>query len=127
METKKFMTFLIIAIAIVSVMITFKTAERVAEDKNQKELAGNESNNRDNNQELPTLKPGSESTGGISESGGGAGTAGTGSMENRTDIPSDINTQPCGHYFSEYGVCAGACPAGTCQQIEKSCYCILSR
>lgn len=137
MKTKQIIFILIAAIIIVSIMIAYKTTDRVIEDKKQKELAENKGTEGSDEQELPTLKPGSEgiSEGEAGEGGGAGGGAsggsgeGTGSSElpdeNRT-LPSDINNKPCSFYFLEYGVCAGTCPRGTCQLIGKSCYCILS-
>jgi len=39
------------------------------------------------------------------------------------ELPSDLNTRPCGSYFLEYNVCAGVCPDGKCLVDGKSCYC----
>lgn len=38
-------------------------------------------------------------------------------------LPSDINTSSCGLYYSQYYVCAGQCPSGTCVSEGRSCYC----
>lgn len=133
MESKKIIPILIAVIIIVSILITFKTAERINKNYGkEKEQAGNDNKGR-NEQELPQLKPTSESAGeaessqGASEGTGGGASGSSGLPdENRTDLPSDINTRPCSFYFSEYGVCAGTCPRGTCKHIGKSCYCVLS-
>lgn len=118
MESKKIIIILTIAIILVLILVAFKTTERIIEDKKQKELAGNNDNDK-NNQGLPTLKPGASESSGGSE----GGTRGAESIENRTDLPSDINTRPCSSYFEEYSVCAGTCPSGTCTQEGQSCYC----
>lgn len=131
METKKLITFLVLAIIISSIIIVFKITEDIRGDKKQKEVVGND-NIGNNEQEIPQLKPGdSENTDGESgtagggSSGGGSGaggSSGTESIENKT-LPSDINSKPCSFYFSEYSVCAGTCPSGSCVQEGRSCYC----
>ena len=54
-------------------------------------------------------------------SSGGSSSSGSGTIEN--NIPSDIYIQECGFYSSNYGVCAGYCPEGTCTSEGRSCYC----
>lgn len=124
MKTKKIILVLIVAIIIVSILITFKITGRIIEDKEK--AKGIEDNTGNNDQEIPQLKPTSEteSAGGTGRSSGGddGGTGGIGSIENKT-LPPDINSQPCSFYFSEYGVCAGTCPSGFCVQEGRSCYC----
>jgi hypothetical protein len=45
------------------------------------------------------------------------------SEEDLKNLPADLYTRPCGHYFLEYEVCAGVCPNGQCLVDGKSCYC----
>lgn len=52
---------------------------------------------------------------------GGSGSSGNGETEDK--IPEDVNQQPCGYYYSEYGVCNGTCSEGECVQEQRSCYC----
>jgi regulatory protein YycI of two-component signal transduction system YycFG len=40
-------------------------------------------------------------------------------------IPEDIESKPCGYYYSEYGICTGICPEGNCINYQRSCYCIV--
>lgn len=56
-----------------------------------------------------------------SSSGSNGGTSETAGQEKQ--LPADINTVECGFYFSEYGVCAGTCPEGSCISEGRSCYC----
>jgi hypothetical protein len=68
---------------------------------------------------------GGASTSGATTPGGGS-SSGSGSGENgggEVQLPDDIDQKPCGFYVSEYAVCAGLCPSGTCQQEGNSCYC----
>lgn len=62
------------------------------------------------------------SSGGSSSSGDSESQTGTETIPTKP-LPADLYTQPCGYYFSEYGVCAGVCPDGECLVDEKSCYC----
>ncbi len=124
METKNIINFLIVSIVIVLIIIGFKTAERINKEYSQQK-GGDFIRINDDEQGLPQAKPGdsggsAEEGGSLEESGGARESAEIG---NRTDLPSDISTKPCSFYFSEYGVCAGTCPTGTCQQTGKSCYC----
>lgn len=80
---------------------------------------------------LPSVKTdanniGGGVSGGAGGAGGSSGDSGDDSEEkNETDIPEEVYTSPCGFYFSNYGVCAGTCPAGKCSQEGMSCYCRL--
>lgn len=121
MEPKHIIFVLVLAIVLVSTTIVFKTAEKIKEDNLKEESAtgGNE-------EELPQLKPGSDNSeagSGSSGSGEGAGESGGESAAENKTLPQDINTQPCGFYFVEYGICTGSCPSGSCLQDGKSCYC----
>lgn len=55
-------------------------------------------------------------------SGGGSGED-VGSSDNSNSLPSDVETQPCGTYYDEYGICSGTCEDGECYSEGESCYC----
>ncbi len=125
MKTKNIINILIVAIIIVSIMIVFKTAEKINKEYAQQREREFVQINEDDEQGLPQAKPedserSEESEGNLGGSGGAGGAAET---SNITGLPSDLYTRPCSFYFSEYGVCAGTCPSGTCTQEGQSCYC----
>lgn len=81
----------------------------------------------DNSSEDIIAEDGSGGGGGGSSSSGGSGSSSSGGDTNPApeteDVPEDINAQPCGYYYSEYGVCNGTCPNGKCIEDGRSCYC----
>ena len=128
MKEKNILIFLVIAIAIVLIIIAFKTAERINKEYAQQKESDFIKINEDDGQGLPQIKPEDlEESEGVGAGGGSSGGAGGGIESTETQqnksLPSDLYTRPCSFYFSEYGVCAGICPAGTCTQEGKSCYC----
>lgn len=119
---KKLIIILVIAIILVSIIIIYMTGERVSEiyGKEGQKMASKPS---EETGELGEMKP--TAAGGDSGNGrvGGSGVGESAAGEEEKELPSDIETAPCGFYFAEYDVCKGTCPEGSCVQEGKSCYC----
>ena len=136
---KKWITFLLILtmlIAIVFVAISISSSKDNGDDKSGENLdTGNDkttgnvvNENTEDNISISgnAVGGGAGGSGGGSSGSSGAGGDGSGSNPETTPerkLPSDLYTQPCGYYFSEYNVCAGECPDGQCLIDERSCYC----
>jgi len=119
--------------AIILLTVVFFASESV--DDNFFGNYGNRGRNADNNDngtinynDSASQVNISSNTGVSSNSGGGGGGGGAESgganTENKEEnLPKNIETVECGFYYSEYGVCAGTCPSGTCVSEGRSCYC----
>ena len=81
------------------------------------EPTANNNQNTDDGSELANIAGGASGTTTSSGGGGGGGDAVT-----EEPLP-DFESASCGIYFSEYGVCSGTCPSGTCVSEGRSCYC----
>ena len=124
MEKKIIITFLIVA-AIVALSIFFLyEPETNEEDKREGKITDETDAEETGSQtETPGIDGGTGGSGtGGTGGNGGNGNDGTSSEENKT-VPPNIYAAPCGTYFREYGICAGACPLGSCVQEGRSCYC----
>ena len=134
---KKSLVFLILGVIFVIGLIIFFIGFQEREiDTNLKNKVDSTKNNEDSEEKTEFFKENNsenESTeteliAGGGSGGGAGGEGGGGETEDSLDIneegiPEDINTQPCGYYFSEYGICNGTCETGECVQEDRSCYC----
>jgi hypothetical protein len=100
---------------------------------NEGSLESNENSQADNNLSSDNPVPEDElreaesaKVGGAGSSGG-AGGSGNEEAPAPERLPSDLNTAPCGIYFSRYNVCAGSCEEGACVQDGRSCYCKIQK
>lgn len=61
----------------------------------------------------------------ISNSSSTSGGFGSGGDESKPILPENLNieSQECGYYFENYGVCGGKCSVGSCVSEGRSCYC----
>lgn len=124
---------LIVAVIITAIFFSFYK-KNIPDNKNNFNRIGEE-NNPVQNPETNTI--GSDdgtssnlisdsSTGGSGGSSGSSET-GTGDISEEEDsgitLPSDTDSAECGSYFSEYNICSGTCPSGTCTSEGRSCYC----
>jgi hypothetical protein len=64
---------------------------------------------------------------GLGRGGGGSSSNSVGTTQSLINdtlvLPSDLDTNECGFYFSEYAVCSGKCAVGSCTLDGRSCYC----
>lgn len=135
---KMFTLILVLGIILVAGIIMYEVLERISETiekaKEQEETGTKIADNKAG--ELPTSSPISQETAeedscgegcGGGGGGGGGGTSDGGGdatpPEDQDQLPSDLETRPCGFYYGEYKVCTGVCTIGTCIQEGKSCYC----
>lgn len=131
---KKVMALLVIGIVLVSLVIFYKAGKIISEEIDTGKQAAEDKITDNEVGELSTTTPqtsdstGSSGGGGSSTGAAGGGTGGeaaegTNESGGEVQLPEDIETRPCGFYFGEYESCVGVCPAGTCQQEGRSCYC----
>jgi len=118
--------------AIILLTVVFFASESV--DDNFFGNYGNSGKNADNNNngiinynDSASQVNLSSNIGGSSNSGGsgsgGAESGGANTENKEENLPEDIDDLECGFYYSEYGVCSGTCPSGTCVSEGRSCYC----
>lgn len=133
---KKWITFLLILIMLIAVFfiaISISSPKDNGNDESGDNLNINNDKTTGNvvkddsgsNSISGNAAGGGGSGGGSGGSSGGAGSGSETGVESlpERELPSDLNTRPCGFYFVEYDVCAGVCPEGQCLVNGKSCYC----
>ncbi|MDP3027778.1 MAG: hypothetical protein Q8N63_08800 [Nanoarchaeota archaeon] len=131
---KKWVVFLLILLALIGIfLIDLEVSNNIKSDDNNANTNDDKTTGEvvKDNPEIDGISGnavgGGGSGGGSGSSSGGAG--GSSGSENNPEtspgreLPSDLNTRPCGFYFTEYNVCAGVCPGGQCLIDGKSCYC----
>lgn len=131
---KKLIVGLLIFLILISIIFV---ALDINNPKNNEDGEINAKKNQNNEITGDIIKDDSENKGisGDAVSGGSSGTESSGSssleensensenINEKRELPADLYTRPCGHYFLEYKVCAGVCPDGQCLIDGKSCYC----
>ena len=130
---KRWVVFLLILLALIGIFfIDLEVSNNIKSDDNNANIGDDKTTGdvvKDNpgRDSISGNAVGGGSGGGGSSSSGGAEEIGGSENNPETtpdrELPSDLNTKPCGFYFTEYNVCAGVCPDGQCLVDEKSCYC----
>jgi hypothetical protein len=131
---KKWIVFLLMVLILISIMFF---ALNINNLKNNEDSETDLKENQDNEITGNIVKDDSEIEGvsgdavsGGSSGGGSSSSSNSGessknpeNLNKERELPFDLYTKPCGHYFLEYEICGGVCPSGQCLVDGKSCYC----
>ena len=131
---KRTILIIILAILVISSFFIYGfigDKEKKESGEERAEISGeviktNESNNELAEEDSITGNAVDDGSSSGASSVAGGGDSGIGDDEDGgtgINLPSDLETQPCGHYYGDYGACTGTCPEGTCVSEGMSCYC----